>query len=313
MLKKLKYAVGSLAIASLLVVPNLSLAKNLPHQYGSTAYQHVYYLTEKIGTRVTGSAQEKNAGAYTSSQLIKLGLKPSTQSFSFVSTDQTISSQNIIATRTGKSKKQIIIGGHLDSVAAGKGADDNASSIGVILETLQRLKHQKTPYTLKFVFFGAEEKGLKGSQHYVSQMSEQEKQNTVAMINLDSLIAGDKMYVHGSKTIDPLRNFALKIAKQQHVKLEINPGKNPEYPAGTTGSWSDHASFQKIGIPILYFEATNWDIGELDGYTQTEKAGSIWHTTNDNLSYLQKEFPGRTQDHLAGFTKVLYKLILSIR
>lgn len=152
-----------------------------------------------------------------------------------------------------------------------------------------------------------------GASHYVSQMSETDKQNTVAMINLDSLIAGDKMYVHGSKVEDPLRDLALKIGKKNKVPLTINPGKNPDYPKGTTGGWSDHAPFQKAGIPILYFEATNWEIGDLDGYTQTEKVGSIWHTPNDNLGFIEKTFPGRVQQHLSGYTAVLYDLIFKIK
>jgi alkaline phosphatase isozyme conversion protein len=90
------------------------------------------------------------------------------------------------------------------------------------------------------------------------------------MINLDSLLAGDKIYVYGSADEGGwIRDLSLDIAKQRKIPLETNPGINPEYPKGTTGDWSDHAPFQAAGIPIGYFEATNWEIGELDGYTQT--------------------------------------------
>jgi hypothetical protein len=45
------------------------------------------------------------------------------------------------------------------------------------------------------------------------------------------------------------------------------------------------------GIPILWLEATNWDLGDLDGYTQTDSplipGGSTWHDpTEDNWAFL---------------------------
>ncbi|MCH5586196.1 M20/M25/M40 family metallo-hydrolase [Shimazuella sp. AN120528] len=202
------------------------------------------------------------------------------------------------------------MGAHYDSVSVGKGADDNGSSIGVVLETLQALSKKKTPYTLKIIFFGSEEAGLQGSKYYVSQMTDAEKKNTVAMINLDSLIAGDNMYVYGDQGKQgKLRDLALEIAKKHKIPMSTNPGLNPDYPAGTTGDWSDHAPFKAVGIPYAYFEATNWEIGDLDGYTQTVKHGEIWHTENDNLTFLEKEFPGRVKEHLRGFTIVLTELI----
>jgi Zn-dependent M28 family amino/carboxypeptidase len=307
--KPFKWALTNLIGLSLVLTP-VSITTAKPKDVGETAYQHVKYLSEHIGPRVSGSAGEKTASDYLVSQLKKLGLKPEIQPFSYTRSNKTYQSQNVVATKNGKSNKELIIGAHYDSVSVGKGADDNGSSIGVVLETIQALSKKKTPYTLKIVFFGSEEAGLQGSKYYVSQMTDAEKKNTVAMINLDSLIAGDYMYVYGDQGKQgTLRDLALKIAKQQKVPMTTNPGINPDYPAGTTGDWSDHAPFKAAGIPYAYFEATNWEIGDLDGYTQTVKHGGIWHTENDNLTFLEKEFPGRVKSHLKGFTSVLTKLV----
>ena len=46
--------------------------------------------------------------------------------------------------------------------AAGQGADDNASGVGVMLEVAERLAHYKIDYDVVFVAFGAEEAGLQG-------------------------------------------------------------------------------------------------------------------------------------------------------
>jgi Zn-dependent M28 family amino/carboxypeptidase len=294
---------------TLLITP-FSFATAKPKDTGETAYQQVKYLSEQIGPRVAGTVSEKTASKYLASQLQAIGLHPTIQNFTYTRKNVTYQSQNVIATKKGKSNKELIIGAHYDSVSSGKGADDNGSSIGVVLETLQKLAKKKTPYTVKVIFFGAEEAGLQGSKYYVSQMTETEKKNTIAMINLDSLIAGDKMYVYGDQGKQgKLRDFALKIAKKHKIQMSTNPGLNPEYPAGTTGEWSDHAPFKAAGIPYAYFEATNWEIGDLDGYTQTVKHGAIWHTEKDNLPFLEQEFPGRVQDHLKSFTAVLTELV----
>lgn len=305
-----KWAVSGALALTLAVSPLSTTSAKPKDEVGNFAYQQVKYLSEKIGSRVAGTNSEKAASQYLVSQLKSLGLKTNIQTFTYTRSGKVYTSQNVVATRNGKSKKELIVGAHYDSVSIGKGADDNGSSIGVVLESLKNLKNKQTPYTLKIVFFGAEEAGLQGSKYYVSQMSAVDKKNTVAMINLDSLLAGDFMYVYGDEgKKGTLRELALTFAKQYKIPMQTNPGLNPEYPAGTTGDWSDHAPFKAAGIPYAYFEATNWEIGDLDGYTQTVKHGGIWHTANDNLAFLEKEFPGRVKNHLQSFTLVLTKVL----
>jgi alkaline phosphatase isozyme conversion protein len=310
-MKVWKWSLIYTLMVALLITP-LSIAIAKPKDSGEVAYQHIKYLSDKIGSRVAGSQKEKEASQYLVEQLKLLGLNPKIQEFTYVRQGTTYHSQNVIASISGKSSKELIIGAHFDSVGVGSGADDNASSVGVVLETLQSLSNKKTPYSLKIIFFGSEEVGLQGSKYYVSQMTEAEKKNSIAMINLDSLIAGDYLYVYGDQGgKGKLRDLVLQIADKRKVDMITNPGLNPEYPAGTTGDWSDHAPFKNAGIPYCYFEATNWEIGDLDGYTQTVKHGEIWHTPNDNLAFIEKEFPGRVQEHLYGFTTVLTELIES--
>ena len=50
-----------------------------------------------------------------------------------------------------------------------------------------------------------------------------------------------------------------------------------------------------MNIPILYIEATNWELGDLDGYTQTDNpaipGGSTWHDPKeDNEAVLTNAF-----------------------
>jgi alkaline phosphatase isozyme conversion protein len=283
---------------------------SIVHKPGSLAYKHLKVLSDDIGARVVGAASEAAAKDYIHNEFKGMGYETIVQAFSYTRRGTTFSSANVIATKPGKSTKQVIVGGHYDSVSASKGADDSASGISVILEVAEVLKHINTPYTIKFVAFGAEETGLRGSSYYVSQMSLEDIQSTVVMINLDSLAVGDYMYVYGNEgEAGFARDQALNIAEKLKLSLQTNPGLNPHYPAGTTGDWSDHAPFKAKGIPYAYFEATNWELGDLDGYTQTVKDGEIWHTPKDTLEYIESNYPGRLQEHLSTFSKVLTDLL----
>lgn len=297
-------AVGSAAASTVAYHPSLA------HKTGKMAYEHTKYLTYTVGARVAGTAKEAEARDYINSQFERMGYSTAIQPFSYTSRGTTTNSANVIAYKKGKSSKEIIVGAHYDSVAAGKGSDDNASGVGVMLEVAEVLKNIPTPYSIKFVAFGAEEVGLRGSNYYADQMTAEEIQNTVGMINLDSLAVGDYMYVYGSAGDKGfIRDQALNIAKKKKLDIGTNPGLNPAYPAGTTGDWSDHAPFNRLGIPYAYFEATNWEIGDMDGYTQTVKHGGVWHTNNDTLEFIEREFPGRVEEHLETFSQALTEVL----
>ncbi len=293
--------------------------QSLVHKPGAVAYQHTYYLSEVIGSRVAGSDKEVEARDYIEGQFKRLGFETEVKEFSYTRKDVSYDSANVIAVKPGKSKEVVIVGAHYDSVGVGKGADDNASAVGVMLEVAEVLRRVPTPYTIIFIAFGAEEVGLRGSREYVNKMSDDEIENTVAMINLDSLIAGDKMYVHGGIATDWdgnqygseedgwVRDQALYIAERYKLNLETNPGLDVFglFPEGTTGTWSNHFPFAAAGIPFAYFEATNWEIDDMDGYTQTEEHGSYWHTSKDTLGDIERDFPGRVEERLSTFSVVL--------
>jgi Zn-dependent M28 family amino/carboxypeptidase len=223
---------------------------------------------------------------------------------------------NVIAVKKGASERQIIVGAHYDSVADGgsKGADDNASGVAVMMEAAERVKSLDIPYTIVFIAFGAEEVDILGSDYYVSQMSRKEKDNTVVMVNLDSLAAGNKTYVYGSRgKAGKVRDWALQQAKTLKLNLLDQPGFNPEDAADDSDDYSDHAPFRKAGIQFVYFEATDWTLGDEDGWTQVDpkygEDGEIWHTKFDNIPYLEKTFPGRIDAHLKLFSTILFEIL----
>lgn len=282
---------------------------------GSLAYQHLLALSNDIGPRVAGTPAEKQAATYIATALTQIGYTPTTQPFTFTGRDgNTHPSANIIALKEGQSPRELIVGAHYDSVAIGRGADDNASGVAIMLEAAERLYAIDTPYTIRFIAFGAEEVGLHGSTFYANQMSADDIANTVAMINLDALAAGDNTYIYGSPgTAGAIRDWTLEWATAEGLPLQTQEGLNPEYPIGTTCDCSDHAPFADIGIPYAYFEATNWTLGQRDGYTQVDLTlgvqGRIWHTEHDTIAYLEQTFPGRLQSHLTLFATALHHIL----
>jgi Zn-dependent M28 family amino/carboxypeptidase len=89
----------------------------------------------------------------------------------------------------GRTDHTVVVGSHLDSVAAGPGINDDGSGSSQDLEiALQYEKAVKNPKNhLRFVFFGAEEEGLLGSAHYVDSLDQAARDDIMAMVDLDMM------------------------------------------------------------------------------------------------------------------------------
>jgi hypothetical protein len=313
--KKRLDVVALVLFFGLLVTPALADQSGLriPQEVtGDLAYAHVYELSEEIGVRVAGTEKEIETAYYIMQQFERMGYEVEIQPFTFAGG---YNSQNIIAKKTGKIDQTVIIGAHYDSVEEVvcddgntlTGAGDNASSIGVMLEVAEILANYKILGNIVFVAFGAEEWGLWGSRHYADQMSDEEIANTVTMINLDSVGAGDFFYVYAGKDDNPgwARDLAMNIGQNMGYDLRTSPGIAC-YEWGTAGDWSDHVPFRYLGIPIAYFEWMNWDI-EPCGGEETAEFGWIMHTCMDNLDFTSQTKLEMTADVVAALAFALSK------
>ncbi|TPE57744.1 Zn-dependent exopeptidase M28 [[Mycoplasma] falconis] len=236
--------------------------------------------------------------------------------------------QNIVVTinpssdlvKDEKEMKDYFIVSHYDSTSEGPekaswGATDNGTSVGVnlaLLDYFSKPENRKhLGVRLHIVFADAEELGVLGTQAFVEQMfikgrEEVEengtktnklvynplKETTLAMINMDTIAGGDRVYVHSAnsdpfldavgntstKVRDQISGLASQLALQKNdvgYMLEIHPQvEEGGYRAGETGTWSDHAPFAlKVDVPIAYLESTNFFIwskeNAFDGYSQT--------------------------------------------
>ena len=108
-----------------------------------------------------------------------------------INTDVSVSTEttsNIIAdSPSGRTDRTVVVGAHLDSVLEGPGINDNGSGTAAILETAEQISDLgiKPTNALRFTFWGAEESGLIGSQHYVDSLSKAERSDIQLYLNFD--------------------------------------------------------------------------------------------------------------------------------
>ena len=96
--------------------------------------------------------------------------------------------ENVIVELPGTSDDVIMLGAHMDSVAAGPGINDNASGVAALLEIAEHLREGPRPhFTVRFAFWGAEEGGPFGSSAYVDALVPEELARITAYLNLDML------------------------------------------------------------------------------------------------------------------------------
>lgn len=102
---------------------------------------------------------------------------------------------------TGAPEDVILIGAHLDSVRTCPGAQDNAGGCATAVELARFFAENPPRRTLRFVWFGSEELGLRGSLHYVKSKKTELPRYRV-MLNLDlagGIVAENFARVMGSE------------------------------------------------------------------------------------------------------------------
>jgi Zn-dependent M28 family amino/carboxypeptidase len=108
----------------------------------------------------------------------------------------TTNTANVIAdTKTGRADRTVVVGSHLDSVLEGPGINDNGSGSAVSLEIAEEMAELdiKPRNRVRFAFWGAEESGLIGSEHYVNNLGKREIKDIAVNLNFDML--GSPNYV----------------------------------------------------------------------------------------------------------------------
>jgi Zn-dependent M28 family amino/carboxypeptidase len=162
--------------------------------------------------------------------------------------------RNVIAeTPGGDPEHVVVVGAHLDSVAAGPGINDNGSGSAMILEIAIRLASEQiqTDNKVRFIWFSAEEQNLVGSTFYVNSLSPDELARIDYMLNYDMVASPNFVrFVYdgdGSAGLSPAGPPGSEVIEQTFLTFFGDEGLATE-PTAFDGR-SDYGPFIDAGIP----------------------------------------------------------------
>jgi hypothetical protein len=168
----------------------------------------------------------------------------------------TRTAHNLVAFINNHANQTIILGAHLDHLGYNQdkfgldvnnfihnGADDNASGTAALIELTKSLC-KKAPKNNNYliIHFSGEEQGLLGSKYWLTHPTY--KGNFNYMINMDMVGRYDtvrKLTIGGFGT----------SSKWAEILAKTPTGLQTHYDSAGTGP-SDHASFYRQGIPVLF-------------------------------------------------------------
>ncbi|MFC7488413.1 M28 family metallopeptidase [Knoellia sp. CPCC 206453] len=145
---------------------------------------------------------------------------------------------NVFAeTAKGNDDNVVMAGAHLDSVVAGPGINDNGSGSGALLEVAEQFAKTSPKNTTRFAWWGAEELGLLGSNHYIADLVANDKpalEDIALYLNFDMV---------GSP------NYVRFVYDGDNSRFPVGPGaaKGPEGSGAIEDVFHDY--FASVNLP----------------------------------------------------------------
>ncbi|TCK08529.1 M28 family metallopeptidase [Marinobacterium mangrovicola] len=203
---------------------------------------------------------------------------------------------NLLAdTPAGRDDRLVVAGAHLDSVSEGPGINDNGSGSGMVLELALQLAAMGEPVNkVRFAWWGAEEAGLLGAEHYVANLTKREIKNTALNLNFDMVASPNFVrFIYdgdGSATGISGPNGSANI--ERVFKDYFDSQSLASEPTAFDGR-SDYGPFIEVGIPAggLFTGAEELKTEEQEaiyGGTAGEQLDPCYHLacdTFDNYSF----------------------------
>ena len=220
-----------------------------------------YLASDKMEGRKPGNPGNFIAVSFIKKEFESYGLETHLQKFTYTFRWRVglirwrtveIETMNVIGVLKGTSDKHVVIGAHMDHLGvdgdgdAYNGADDNASGTTAILELAEAFgkSDAKPKDTIVFIAFNAEELGLLGSKHYVSNPL-LPLDDCKLMINLDMVgrLRGTTVTAQGGNLSRSVTQLVDKLDDNYPFDVNIT----------AAGNRSDHAPFNWNGVPVLFF------------------------------------------------------------
>ncbi len=178
----------------------------------------------------------------------------------------------------------VLMSGHLDTWdgPGTQGAQDNGTGCAVMLEAARILSTVgvRPRRTIRFCLWTGEEQGLLGSRAYVASLSEEERGHISAALVED----GGTNYQGGLVCIESMREMldrAIAPVVTAFPDFEIANVVRDRMPRG---GGSDHAAFNRVGIPGFFW------IEKGIGGREQKNYSFIHHTQHDTTRYAIEEY-----------------------
>ena len=198
--------------------------------------------------RASGFPGEDAAATWLAERYEKLQLQPYKQlglsnhihSFTFPYGEEYLQGENIIGVLPGESNTEefVVVSAHYDHLGIKdgeiyNGADDNATSVAVVLEIARVLmqSEQRPQKSIIFIAFSGEEIGQVGSSNFCYEMSKQRTSHKLTALNLEMLGAIRETYINiwdqDNGLTQPIIAAVAAASRQLSMPLLISPGRDP--------------------------------------------------------------------------------------
>ncbi len=205
---------------------------------------------------------------------------------------------NVAAMHKGTGDSYVIITAHYDHLKPRRfgedriynGADDNASGSSAVLLLARLLSEHyassedTSMRSILILFFDAEEAGLLGSAHYVSDPSiDLDKVNVMLNMDMVARLRNNTLMLGGTGTAVEFETIVPEVFTSSTLIGSLSPsGTGP----------SDHANFYKEDIPVLFFFT-----GMTEEYhTPTDRASTVNPSGGATVTQLAEVFAKRFID-----------------
>ena len=248
---------------------------SLPVKKDAEADMYQFLISNKMGKSLIANIEKS----------VKPSYEKTTFEMILEASSESKPSENVAAIIKGSEKpdEYIIISSHLDHIGIDgdgevfNGADDDGSGTVAMLEIAEAFKTaadngHKPKRSIIFLHVTGEEKGLLGSRYYTDHEPLVPLENTITDLNIDMIgridpkREGDRNYIYligSDKLSTDLHNISEQVNKE-FVNIELDYKYNAENDPNRFYYRSDHYSFAKNNIPVIfYFNGTHADYHQI--------------------------------------------------
>jgi hypothetical protein len=211
-----------------------------------------------------------------------------------------------------ESKNKILFSAHYDVVSNSTGANDNASSITILLKLIIELYQNNANIPVGFVFFDGEETGGIGSKEYIKKyVSTEEAKNELTLVNLDVCGCGDYIVI-----VDNIFNAENKsnFLTTNNILEKYNVVQAKSFPFSDASIFKREgigtlsiSVFPKEDVELLFEENKEEDLKNdtksyLESFKRKHFGSYIWQYMHngiyDDISYINYDIMNLTLDYI---------------